>query len=109
MFAPGTGNLATFTLGDVVCPEAGAALTQVGPDMRVVGRVVYFSDSGPWKNHFAIVEVGGLSTPVIVPAHRMQALVVHGAFSADGANEAEIPARNGEAACVESSIRELTR
>jgi hypothetical protein len=96
MSAFGEDNLATFTLGDVVCPEARTALTQVGPDLQVVGRVVYYSDCGAWKDHFAIVEVGGLSTPVIVPAHRMKAVLpVEPAQTAD-AKSARIALNPGE-------------
>ena len=98
------GSLATFTLRDVMTPNTGAVMTQLGPDLRVVGRVVYFSDSGSWKKHFAIVEVGGLSTPVIVPAHRMQELELLGL--ADVVAE---PADADGAPSVESSTRELTR
>jgi hypothetical protein len=79
--------LAAFALRDVMMPETADVISQLGPDLRVVGRVVYFSDSGPLRKHFAVVEVGGLSTPVIVPAHRMQEVHLPGVPAESGVQE----------------------
>ena len=68
-----TGTVASFTIGDVVCPDAAQVLRQTGPELTVSGKVVYLSDSGARKNHFAIVDVGGIHAPLIVPVSRLRA------------------------------------
>ena len=68
-----TGTVASFTIGDVVCPDAAQVLRQTGPELTVSGKVVYLSDSGARKNHFAIVDVSGIHAPLIVPVSRLRA------------------------------------
>jgi len=67
-----TGTTASFTVGDVVCPDVAQVLRQTGPELAVSGRVVYLSDSGLRKDHFAIIDVGGIHAPVIVPVNRLR-------------------------------------
>ena len=68
-----TGTVASFAIADVVCPDAAQVLRQTGPELTVSGRVVYLSDSGARRNHFAIVDVGGIHAPLIVPVSRLRA------------------------------------
>ena len=67
-----TGTIATFTVGDVSSPDAFQVLRQAGPELEVRGTVVYLSDRGQEKNHFAIVDVGGIHAPLIVPVSRLR-------------------------------------
>ncbi|MCH7812900.1 MAG: hypothetical protein IID40_02650 [Planctomycetes bacterium] len=62
----------SFRLGDVICPEVGQVLNQVGPDLRVCGEVVFFSDRGGEKAHFAIIATPGVETPLIVPVSKLE-------------------------------------
>lgn len=66
------GNGVTFRLRHVECPDLTPLFEHVGPDLRVVGQVVCLSDSGVRKDHFAIVDVEGMYTPLIVPAARLR-------------------------------------
>jgi len=64
---PTTGTRVSFKLAEVICPEPGQLVNQVGPDLEVVGEIVFVSDGDGRQDKFAIVEVAGLLTPVIVP------------------------------------------
>ncbi len=66
------GNGVTFRLRHVECPDLTPLFEHVGPDLRVVGQLVCLSDSGARKDHFAIVDVEGMYTPLIVPAARLR-------------------------------------
>jgi hypothetical protein len=66
------GTLTAFTIGDVLCPEAAEVLRHAGPELTVRGRVLYFSDSGAERDRFAIIEVEGIHTPLIVPVDRLR-------------------------------------
>ncbi|HRX84035.1 MAG TPA: hypothetical protein P5572_03345 [Phycisphaerae bacterium] len=66
------GTVAAFAIGDVLCPHAGEVMQHAGPELRVRGRVLYFSDGGTARDHFAIVEVDGIHTPLIVPVANLQ-------------------------------------
>ena len=67
-----TGTLVRFQLKEAVCPTAAEVAEQITPDLEIRGSVVFLSDSGDSKDHFAIVEVEGLATPVIVPVSRIR-------------------------------------
>jgi len=66
-----TGSTATFAIGDVLCPDAAEVLRHTGPELKVRGRILYFSDSGQNPDRFAIVEVIGIQMPLIVPVDRL--------------------------------------
>lgn len=66
-----TGSTATFAIGDVLCPDAAEVLRHTGPELKVRGRILYFSDSGLDPDRFAIVEVAGIQMPLIVPVDRL--------------------------------------
>jgi hypothetical protein len=66
-----SGSAVVFRLGDAVCPGVEQTLGQLGPDVRVCGEVVYFSDRGEERAHFAIVSTAGIDTPLIVPVSKL--------------------------------------
>lgn len=66
------GTVAAFAIGDVLCPDASEVLRHAGPELTVQGRVLYFSDGGTSRDQFAIVEVEGIHTPVIVPVTNLR-------------------------------------
>lgn len=66
-----SGAKVTFRLSEVICPDVAQVLRQVTPELRVSGRVSYLSDCGSMKDHFAIVDVNGVASPLIVPVSRL--------------------------------------
>lgn len=69
-----TGAKVTFRLNEVICPEVADVLRQVTPDLQVSGEISYFSDCGEREKHFAIVDVTGVASPLIVPVSRLEAV-----------------------------------
>jgi len=67
-----SGVRVSFRLGEVVCPDLEQMLTQLTPELELSGEVIFFSDYGKNKDHFAIVDVCGLLTPLIVPVSRLR-------------------------------------
>jgi len=65
------GDEVRFRLGDLICPEVEQVLAEIGPDVDVTGRIEFFSDRGNEKEHFAIISVAGIGSPVIVPVDRV--------------------------------------
>jgi hypothetical protein len=67
-----SGTKVAFRLREAMCPTASEVADQITPDLEIRGQVVFLSDSGESKDHFAIVEVEGLATPVIVPVSKIR-------------------------------------
>jgi len=67
-----SGATVTFTLGDVVCPECRHLPNKTTPELEVCGRIVFLSDHGDQKNHFAVIDVRGILSPLIVPVSRLR-------------------------------------
>ena len=61
------GKSARFKLADIICPERENVLLQITADLEVQGEIVFLSDEGWEPNRFAIIEVEGLLSPLIVP------------------------------------------
>jgi hypothetical protein len=70
MFLPevGSGSLVWFRLASVVCPDRQEILEKVTGQLQITGRVILLSDAGEQRGYFAIVEVPGIATPLVVPA-----------------------------------------
>lgn len=67
-----SGAKVTFRLSEVICPDVAQILRQVTPELRVSGEVSYFSDCGEKKQEFAIVDVKGVESPLIVPVSQLE-------------------------------------
>ena len=67
-----SGAKVSFRLGEAVCPDLQQLLAQMTSNLEVSGKVVFFSDYGEKRNPFAIVDVAGLLTPLIVPVSRLR-------------------------------------
>jgi hypothetical protein len=65
------GATASFAIGDVVCPDATRTLEHVGPDLTIRGQITMLSDHGTEKSAFAVVQVVGIHSPLIVPVDRL--------------------------------------
>ncbi len=68
------GASVAFRLIDVVCPDFDQVVNQLGPELRVTGHVAFVSDRGSEEGCFAIVDVSGIHTPLIVPMSRVTPL-----------------------------------
>ena len=62
-----SGQPVFFTLKDAVCPKLTETIRAIGPELQLTGNIVFLSDGCDQKGHFAVVEVAGVSTPIIVP------------------------------------------
>ena len=62
----------SFRLRDVICPDRLQVLQQIAADLEVAGEVVFLSDRGTDRDRFAIIEVEGIASPLIVPVERLQ-------------------------------------
>ena len=67
-----SGSTVRFKLVNVVCPEPDQIYTKVTNRLELTGRVVSLSDGGEQRNHYAIVQVGGIMSPLIVPVEQVE-------------------------------------
>ncbi len=73
MFADlGSGTSVRFRLADVVCPDVDDARERITNDLEVSGRVVFLSDSGDEKDHYAVVQVDGIRAPLVVGVEKIK-------------------------------------
>jgi len=72
MFQLKNGTRCRFKLSDVICPDKQQVVAQITADLEVSGEIVLFSDAGNEPEQFAIIEVGGIAAPLIVPVARLQ-------------------------------------
>jgi hypothetical protein len=56
-----------FRIRDVYYPEAEKVLTELHRDDLLQGRVLELSDAGSTNDAFVVVQVEGLSQPVVIP------------------------------------------
>ena len=68
-----SGTLVRFKLANVVCPETEVIVEKITDQLEVRGRIVFLSDAGERDDHFAIVEVQGIMSPLIVPVEQVAA------------------------------------
>ena len=74
MFQLKSGTRCRFKLRDIICPDKEQVVTQITPELEVSGEIVLFSDSGDEPQQYAIIEVGGITAPLIVPVARLEAV-----------------------------------
>ncbi len=63
-----------FRLSDVICPDRGQVQQQITANLQVSGEVMFMSDKGEEADRFAIVEVEGILSPLIVPVEHLRPL-----------------------------------
>lgn len=61
-----------FKISDIYMPEPELLLWHLHCNDLLEGKVIEMSDSGRLKEAFAVVEVGGMEQPVIVPVDLIQ-------------------------------------
>jgi len=67
-----SGTHVRFKMANVVCPDTEIILEKTTGCLEVTGRVVLLSDAGKEKNYYAVVEVNGIATPLIVPVNQVE-------------------------------------
>ena len=67
-----SGTRVRFALSRVVCPELDEVCRRIDSKLEVEGRIVFLSDYGHLRRHFAIVQVEGIHVPIIVPVEDLQ-------------------------------------
>jgi len=70
--AIGSGSVVRFRLESVLCPDLENILHKATERLEVTGKVILLSDAGGFKDSYAVVEVGGIATPLIVPVREVQ-------------------------------------
>ena len=62
-----SGTRVRFALSRVMCPDFDEVCRQTDSNLEVEGRVVFLSDYGKLRKHFAVVQVKGIHVPLIIP------------------------------------------
>lgn len=78
-----SGSRVLFRISDAICPDSEKVFRQMGPDIKVCGEIVFFSDRGDERAHFAIISAVGIDTPLVVPVTRLEGMGVAQKLSAD--------------------------
>ncbi len=84
-----SGSPVRFQLSKAACPAFSQILENVTDRLDVTGRVVYLSDAGEKKDFYAVIEVSGIETPLIVPVDQLLRSAVGSEFGV------VMPAANG--------------
>ena len=63
-----------FAVGKVICPALDDLCKQIGSDLEIEGQVVFLSDYGKVRGHFAIIQAKGIYVPLIVPVESLQVI-----------------------------------
>ena len=64
-----------FKIRDVYVPDPAQILMKLHGDDLLQGKIIDSSDSGLQQDAFAVVEVEGLSQPVVVPMNRIRGAI----------------------------------
>ena len=67
-----SGAHVRFRLKNVVCPNSDQVADNLTNDLELRGTIVFLSDAGEKRDHYAIVEVKGIVSPLIVPIERVE-------------------------------------
>ncbi len=60
-----------FHINDIYVPEPAEILVELHGRDLLSGRIIYFSDGGAQRNAYAVMEVDGLSRPVVVAVAKL--------------------------------------
>ena len=66
------GGIVRFAMGKGICPGIEELCKQISSDLEIEGQVVFLSDYGKIRGHFAIVQVKGVHVPLVVPVENLQ-------------------------------------
>ena len=66
------GASVRFCLADVMCPDQKDLRAHLTERLEINGRIVLLSDMGETRDVFAVVDVPGISAPLVVPVDRIE-------------------------------------
>ena len=69
-----TGSYVRLSLSNVVCPEAQQITEKITNNLEVTGKVLFLSDAGELRDYYAVVEVNGIMSPLVIPVKRVKML-----------------------------------
>lgn len=74
MFFPelASGTEVRFRMSDVVCPDQREIIQNITQGLYMTGKVVLLSDAGERRKHFAVIEVAGVASPLIIPVEKIE-------------------------------------
>ena len=67
-----SGETVRFALGKVTCPAIDELYMQMDSELEIEGQIVFLSDYGKVRGHFAIVQVKGMHVSLIVQSEDLQ-------------------------------------
>lgn len=66
------GSSVKFKLGSSISLTADELAGKITEELELIGKIFFFSDRGVDEKHFAVVQVEGIETPIIVPASEVK-------------------------------------
>jgi len=66
-----------FKLADAIFPERETIFANMTEEIEIIGKISFISDGGNGEKEFAIVDVPGITMPVIVPKDKIQNLSIN--------------------------------
>ena len=64
----------SFKLADAIFPERETIFANITSEIEIVGKMSFVSDGGNGEKEFAIIDVPGISMPIIVPKNKIKNL-----------------------------------
>ena len=66
------GDAVQFRLKKIIFPDLDQVVSEIESKLDISGQVSFLSDSGKTKDRFAIVNVAGIGSPLIVAVDDLQ-------------------------------------
>jgi len=66
------GDAVQFRLKEIIYPDLDQVFGEIESKLDVSGQVTFLSDSGGEKDRFAIINVAGIGSPLIVAVDQLQ-------------------------------------
>ena len=93
-------NQVIVRLEDVICPELEVIMAHFTGEAEIVGKIKFLSEGAGGRQEFAIIEVPGIMTPLVVSRSKLTPVSVPRGATRSG--------RGSQARDVTRSPRELT-
>ena len=87
------GDAVRFRLKEILYPDLDQVVNEIESKLDVSGKVTFLSDSGQTKDRFAIVNVAGIGSPLIVAVDQLQSSSTDGTVGRDEGRDERHPVR----------------
>ena len=67
-----SGSVIRFKLASVICPDQEQVIENITNHLALTGKVLQLSDAGEKRNYYAVIQVGGIMNPLIVPVNEIE-------------------------------------